>query len=67
MSHLRDAASWTWPGGASWRRSFAGRANRASETTGQGPAEAPAQPAGASSERLPVSEPEKEPRGARQE
>ena len=67
MSHLRDAASWIWPGGALWQRSFAGRGIGTSETEGQGPAEAPAHDASTRSERLPVREPEKEPRGARRE
>ena len=66
MSHLRDAASWIWPGGASWR-SFAGRGIGASETADKVSAEAPAHDAGTSSERRPVREPEKEPRRTRRE
>jgi hypothetical protein len=62
MSHLRDAASWIWPGGASWWRSFAGRGIGASETADQDSAEAPAHDAGTSSERRLVREPETEPR-----
>ena len=67
MSHLRDAASWIWPGGASWRCSFAGRGIGSSETADKDPAETPAHDAGTSSERRPVREPEKEPRRTRRE
>jgi hypothetical protein len=67
MSHLRDGASWIWPGGALWQRSFAGRGVGASETEGQGPAEAPARDARTRSKRFSVSKPEKELRGARWE
>ena len=67
MSHLRDAASWIWPGGASWRCSFAGRGFGACETADKVPAEAPAHDAGTSSERRPVREPEKESRRTRRE
>ena len=66
MSHLKDAASWIWPGRASWR-SFAGRGIGASETADKESAEAPAYDAGTSSERHPVCEPEKEPRRMRRE
>jgi hypothetical protein len=67
MSHLRDAASWIWPGRASWRCSFAGRGIGASETADKDSAKAPAHDAGTSSERRPVCEPEKEPRRTRRE
>jgi hypothetical protein len=66
MSHLRDAASWIWPGGASWR-SFARRGIGACETADKDSAEAPAHDAGTSSERRLVCEPEKEPRRTRRE
>ena len=67
MSHLRDAASWIWPGRASWWCSFAGRGIGACETADKDSAEAPAHDAGTSSERRPVCEPEKESRRTRRE
>ena len=32
MSHLRDSASWIWPGAMCWHRSFVGRTVQISET-----------------------------------
>lgn len=58
MSHLRDAASWIWPGGMCWHRSSAARAVKAdSEAQEEGVPEGPAQDAGIRSWRSSASEP----------
>jgi hypothetical protein len=47
VSHLRDAASWIWPGGVCWHRSSAARAVEAdSEAQEEVVPEAPAHDAG---------------------
>ena len=58
MSHLRDAASWIWPGGMCWKPSPAARAVKAdSEAQEEGVPEAPAQDAGIRLWRFLASEP----------
>jgi hypothetical protein len=56
VSHLRDAASWIWPGGMCWDRSLAARAVKASETQAGVP-KAPVHAAGIGSWRFLASEP----------
>ena len=58
MSHLRDAASWIWPGGMCWKPSSAARAVKAnSEAQEECVPEAPAQDARIRSWRSSASEP----------
>jgi hypothetical protein len=51
VSHLRDSASWIWPGGVCWHRSLSSLAVNASETQ-EGVPKASAQDAGIRSWRL---------------
>jgi hypothetical protein len=56
MSHLRDSASWIWPGGMCWHRSLAALAVKAGETQ-EGVPKATAQDADIRSWRLLAGEP----------
>jgi hypothetical protein len=57
VSHLRDAASWIWPGGMCWDRSSAARAVKANSEAQEAVPEGPAHDAGIRSWRFLASEP----------
>ena len=57
MSHLRDGASWIWPGGMCWHRSSAARAMKANSEAQEGVPKAPAHDAGIQSWQFSASEP----------
>jgi hypothetical protein len=57
MSHLRDAASWIWPGGMCWHRSSVARTVKANSEAREGAPKVLAHDAGIRSWRSSASEP----------